>query len=76
MPMPMPMPIPMTETHLLSLGSDSAGERLALRRAYLTGCPVRTELISRSRVVRVVDYSETFRDGCYEIAVAVTTARG
>lgn len=69
------MPMTMTETHLLSLDRDRAGERLALRRAYLTGCTVRTELIGRSRSVRVVDYSETFRDGCYEIAVAVTTAR-
>ena len=63
-----------TETHLLSLGGDMAGERLALRRAYLTGRTVRTELISESRPVRVVDYSETYLDGRYEIAVAVATA--
>ncbi|MDH5254464.1 MAG: hypothetical protein OEW72_00985 [Gammaproteobacteria bacterium] len=69
------MPMAITETHLLSLDPGRAGERLALRRSYLTGCTVRTELIGRSRSVRVVDYSETFRDGCYEIAVAVTTAR-
>lgn len=69
------MPMTMTETHLLSLDRDSAGERLALRRSFLTGCTVRTELIGRNRAVQVVDYSETFRDGCYEIAVAVTTAR-
>jgi hypothetical protein len=66
----------MTETHLLSLDRNKADERLALRRAYLTGCTVRTDLIEHSRLVRVVDYSETFRDGCYEVAVAVTTANG
>lgn len=71
----MPATMTMTETHLLSLDRASAGERDALRQAYLTGCPVRTELISRNRLLRVVDYSETFRDGCYEIAVAVTPAR-
>jgi hypothetical protein len=69
------MTMTMTETHLLSLDPDRAGERLALRRSYLTGCAVRTELIGRSRAVRVLDYSETFRDGCYQIAVAVTAAR-
>ena len=66
----------LTETHLLSLDRSNADERLALRRAYFTGCTVRTDLIEHSRLVRVVDYSETFRDGCYEIAVAVTPAKG
>ncbi|MEO7387157.1 MAG: hypothetical protein ABIX37_09500 [Gammaproteobacteria bacterium] len=61
------------ETHLLSLDSAHADERLALRRAYLTGRPVRTALIRRSRLVRVVDYSETYLDGRYEIAVEVST---
>jgi len=66
----------MTETHLLSLDGDKAGDRLALRQAYLTGCTVRSELIEHSRLVRVVDYAETYRDGCYEIAVAITKANG
>lgn len=60
-----------TETHLLSLDGGMAAERLALRRAYLTGRTVRTHLISASRPVRVVDYSETYLDGRYEIAVSV-----
>lgn len=62
------------ETHLLSLDANRADERLALRRAYLTGCTVRSELIRRNRPVRVVDYSETFHDGLFEIAIAVTSA--
>jgi hypothetical protein len=66
----------MTETHLLSLDGDKANERLALRRAYHTGCTVRTNLIEHNRLVRVVDYSEIYRDGCYEIAVSVTAAKG
>ena len=66
----------LTETHLLSLDRSMADERLALRRAYLTGCTVSTDLIEHSRLVRVVDYAEIYRDGCYEIAVAVTPAKG
>lgn len=60
-----------TETHLLSLDREMADVRLALRRAYLTGRTVRIEIISHSRPVRVVDYSETFLDGRYEIAVGI-----
>jgi hypothetical protein len=66
--------VKITETHLLSIDGDMAGERLALRRAYLTGRTVQTKLISQSRPVRVVDYSETYFDGRYEIAVAVAAA--
>jgi len=51
--------VKMTETHLLSLDRDKVAERLALRRAYHTGCTVRTNLIEHNRLVRVVDYSET-----------------
>lgn len=64
----------MTETHLLSLDREMADVRLALRRAYLTGRTVRVEIISHSRPVRVVDYSEVFVDGRYEIAVGVASA--
>lgn len=63
-----------TETHLLSLDREMADVRLALRRAFLTGRTVRVDIISHSRPVRVVDYSETYLDGRYEIAVGVASA--
>ena len=59
---------------LLSLDRDRADQRLVLRRAYLTGTTVRTDLIKRSRPVRVIEYAETFHDGCIEIAIAVAAA--
>jgi hypothetical protein len=59
------------ETILFSLERDRGDERLHLREAYLTGRPVRSGLFSGHRSVRVLDYSEGFRDGRLEIAVSV-----
>lgn len=64
------------ETVLLSLGADRSSERLALRRAYLTGTLVRTDLVRFNGPVRIVDYTETFHDGHYEIAISVAPVRG
>jgi hypothetical protein len=65
-----------TETLLLSLDRETAPKRLELRRAYLDGSIIRSDLIRCSRPVRIIDYSETFHDGCFEIAVAVAAAPG
>lgn len=61
-----------TETVLLSLARAQLPERLALRRAYATGAVVRSDLIRRKRASLIVDYSESFQDGSWEIALTVT----
>lgn len=66
----------LTETVLLSLGSERSDVRLALRRAFLTGTPVQTDLVRSNGPVRIVDYTEFFHDGHYEIAISVAPARG
>jgi hypothetical protein len=61
-----------TETVLMSLDPQHADQRLVLRRAFLTGAIVPCDLVRSAGPVRIVDYSETFRDGCFELAIAIT----
>jgi hypothetical protein len=61
-----------TETVLLSLDHEHFAERLALRRAYKNGAVVNSDLVKQRRPSRIVDYSESFRDGSWEIAITVT----
>jgi hypothetical protein len=61
-----------SETLLLSLDREHFAERLALRRAYRNGAVVSSNLVKQRRPSRIVDYSESFRDGSWEIAITVT----
>ncbi len=61
-----------TETMLLSLDNAHLAERLALRRAYKNGAIVSSDLVKQRRPCRILDYSESYRDGNWEIAITVT----
>jgi hypothetical protein len=63
-----------TETVLLSLDREHAAERMVLRRAHATSSIVSSSLVKGGRPVRIIDYSECFRDGSFEIAITVTAA--